>query len=239
MNDAPTFPLESEPAAAAARTSAAGPSAATAEACAALRDMRFAELAYRGWQEASKWLERVAPVEPPDHPEALLRKHAPELADPDEALRILRDVAPQRFFAGVDGEARAALGSIGCPITGAELIARADALLKRHFDLLGYRTLWFGDPIDWHLDPLTGRRAPLVAVAAARTARRRSCRRQPARLGVEQASVARPRWRRHGRSRGDERYAEACVQRDRRMARREPARASASTGRAASKSRSG
>ena len=62
--------------------------------------MRFAELAYRGWQEASKWLERVAPIELPDHPEALLRKHAPDLADPVEALRILRDIAPQRFFAG-------------------------------------------------------------------------------------------------------------------------------------------
>src|SRR5688572_4776266 len=67
----------------------------------AIRDMRFAEVAYRGWQEASKWLERVAPIELPERPEDLLRKHAPELADPAEAFRILRECAPQRFFAGV------------------------------------------------------------------------------------------------------------------------------------------
>src|SRR5687768_1446432 len=65
-----------------------------------IRDMRFAELAYRGWQEASKWLERVAPIELPEHPEALLRKHAPELADSEAALKIVREIAPQRFFAG-------------------------------------------------------------------------------------------------------------------------------------------
>src|SRR5688500_7108294 len=66
-----------------------------------IRDMRCAEVAYRGWQEASKWLERVAPIELPAHPEELLRKHAPELADPLAAVRILREIAPQRFFAGV------------------------------------------------------------------------------------------------------------------------------------------
>ena len=54
-----------------------------------------------------------------------------------------------------------------------DLVAYADALLKRQFDLLSYRTLWFGDPIDWHLDPLRSRRAPLVAVEPAR--RRRRC----------------------------------------------------------------
>src|SRR4029077_4331145 len=30
------------------------------------------------------------------------------------------------------------------------------------FDLLGYKALDFGDPIDWHLDPVAGRRAPQV-----------------------------------------------------------------------------
>ena len=127
-----------------------------------IRDMRFAELAYRGWQEASKWLERVAPIELPEHPEALLRKHAPELADPVEALRILRDLAPQRFFAGATHAEIGALISSRFPDDRAALIATADALVKRHFNLLGYRTLWFGDPIDWHLDPVRGKRAPLV-----------------------------------------------------------------------------
>ena len=34
--------------------------------------------------------------------------------------------------------------------------------MQNRFDLLGYRTLSFGDPIDWHLDPVWSRRAPRV-----------------------------------------------------------------------------
>jgi uncharacterized heparinase superfamily protein len=127
-----------------------------------IRDMRFAEVAYRGWQEASKWLERVAPIELPDRPEELLRKHAPELADPEAAIRILREIAPQRFFAGVAHPGTRDALAARLPNHPAELLSSADALVKRHFDLLGYRTLWFGDPIDWHLDPVRARRAPLV-----------------------------------------------------------------------------
>jgi uncharacterized heparinase superfamily protein len=130
-----------------------------------LRDMRFAEIAYRGWQEASKWIERVAPLEQPEPPAALLRRHAPELADPDEALRIVRHIAPARFFVGVhDADVPAALAE-RLPRHQAETIGRAETLLKRQFDLLGYRTLWFGDPIDWHLDSQRSRRAPLVPSA--------------------------------------------------------------------------
>lgn len=128
-----------------------------------IRDMRFGELAYRGWQEASKWLERVAPVELPDPPETLLRKHAPELAHAEAGIHILRDVAPQRFFVGAERAPTPAAIADGLAEHRAHLVAYADGLLKRQFDLLTYRTLWFGDPIDWHLDPLRSRRAPLVA----------------------------------------------------------------------------
>jgi uncharacterized heparinase superfamily protein len=124
--------------------------------------MRFAELAYRGWQEASKWLERVAPTELPSNPGELLGRSAPSLAEPDVALAIVRNLAPARFFAGVERADTAALLTSRLPEHQAALLTRADALVKRHFDLLGHRTLWFGDPIDWHLDPLHARRAPLI-----------------------------------------------------------------------------
>jgi uncharacterized heparinase superfamily protein len=127
-----------------------------------LRDTRFAEIAYRGWQEASRWLERVAPVEQPQHPDALLRKQAPDLAEPDVALQMLRTAAPARFFAGAVDPRGAAAWAQGQPTYRDALIAEADTLLKNHFDLLGYRTLWFGDPIDWHLDPLAGGDARVV-----------------------------------------------------------------------------
>jgi uncharacterized heparinase superfamily protein len=128
-----------------------------------IRDIRFAELAYRSLQEASKWLERVAPVEWPERPDTLLKKHAPVLAQPEDAIRILREEAPRRFFAGVAQSATPAALTARLPKYRNDLILHADELLKLHFDLLAYRTLWFGDPIDWHLDPLRSRRAPLVA----------------------------------------------------------------------------
>jgi hypothetical protein len=41
-----------------------------------------------------------------------------------------------------------------------DVVGQAEALLTKRFDLLGYQQLSFGDPIDWHLDPVNGRRAP-------------------------------------------------------------------------------
>lgn len=42
------------------------------------------------------------------------------------------------------------------------IIAGAERALAGKFDLLGYTNLDFGNPVDWHLDPRTGSRAPLV-----------------------------------------------------------------------------
>jgi hypothetical protein len=41
------------------------------------------------------------------------------------------------------------------------LIARADRAAQGRFDLLGFSDLSFGDPIDWHLEPESGRRTTL------------------------------------------------------------------------------
>ena len=65
-----------------------------------LRTMPASEMAYRGWQEASKWLSRLAPSDRPIDPEKFLRSRAPLLADPRAALTAIRDRAPHRFFAG-------------------------------------------------------------------------------------------------------------------------------------------
>lgn len=46
------------------------------------------------------------------------------------------------------------------PAAAAAVVARADAALAGHISLLGHGALDFGQPIDWHLDPLRNRRAP-------------------------------------------------------------------------------
>jgi hypothetical protein len=43
----------------------------------------------------------------------------------------------------------------------AAVIERAERICEGRFHLLGLRDLSFGDPIDWHLEPVTGKRAPL------------------------------------------------------------------------------
>ena len=48
------------------------------------------------------------------------------------------------------------------PKRGRQIQDEADALLAGRFDLLGYRDLTFGEPIDWQLDPVWSRRAPLA-----------------------------------------------------------------------------
>jgi hypothetical protein len=110
-----------------------------------LAGMGLAEIGYRTRQASAKFVDRVS-------------RH--ELAEVDatavgEVQRHLID----RLFAGLRRESIEMVQrdfAVACD----EVIARADAALTGHFDLLGYRGLWFGDPIDWHVDPVHGRRAP-------------------------------------------------------------------------------
>ncbi|MDQ3686904.1 MAG: heparinase II/III family protein [Acidobacteriota bacterium] len=43
-----------------------------------------------------------------------------------------------------------------------EIIARARRITNGKFDLLGYKNLDFGAPVDWHLEPVSKKRAPLT-----------------------------------------------------------------------------
>ena len=70
--------------------------------------------------------------------------------------------ASGRFFEGVVSEQTPALFAEHLPGTRNQAIAAAEAVCQMRFDLLGYRGLFFGDPVDWHLDPVSGRRAPLT-----------------------------------------------------------------------------
>src|SRR5204862_1490320 len=113
--------------------------------------------------EASKWLERVARIGSANSPQALLSERAPGLADPEAALKVLRDVSPRRFFAGVHDPQTLATLRARLPDECREVIAAAtDTIVGGRFDLLGYRQLSFGDPIDWRLDPVWARKSPLV-----------------------------------------------------------------------------
>lgn len=114
--------------------------------------MSFAEISGRTRQEVSKWLDRRADPRRREFggpiPHAVID-------------RCLEDM-PARFFPGAIDPRASAILHERLPESGARIVAAADRMLQNRFDLLGYRDLSFGDPIDWHLDPLMRRRAPLI-----------------------------------------------------------------------------
>lgn len=68
-----------------------------------------------------------------------------------------------RFFCAFDDlRATAAAAKALAPDEARSLVRRAEEVENGCFDLLGYRGLSFGDPIDWQLDPVAGVRAPLI-----------------------------------------------------------------------------
>lgn len=48
------------------------------------------------------------------------------------------------------------------PAVKEQTVERADRIVDGRFDLLGFRGLSFGVPVDWHLEPLAGKRTPLI-----------------------------------------------------------------------------
>ena len=127
-----------------------------------LRSMSLTEIAYRGRQEASKAFDRLAPGAPTADSWGWARAHAPSLDAPGAALRLLRDVAPRRFYAGVSEPSMGDALRARFPEERDRIVAAADDALAGRFDLLGYRGLSFGEPIDWHLDPVSSCRSPRV-----------------------------------------------------------------------------
>ena len=128
-----------------------------------LRGRSRRELRVRGAQAAAALGERALP--------GLLREprrgvvFAPEHdTSADELLDHFRTRTLPRLTPAFDDPMRTAadLRRRFGPSTGAELLERADRICEGRFDLLGYRDLSFGSPIDWHLDPVSGGRTPLA-----------------------------------------------------------------------------
>jgi hypothetical protein len=68
------------------------------------------------------------------------RRFFPSFSNKNETINILR----QRFEHNIDST-----------------IEYADKLMKSKFDLLAYKNLEFGDPIDWHFEPISNKRTGL------------------------------------------------------------------------------
>jgi hypothetical protein len=135
-----------------------------------LRRLSLDELRVRGAQALNSQLERrgwssLARL-PAD--QALLKlidqtvtSHS--LATAEDLLSHFGTRKEPGFFAGFadQGATVAALRS-RWPAAERRITEKADRLLVGRFDLLGLRNLYFGSPIDWQLEPVSAKRAPLV-----------------------------------------------------------------------------
>ena len=75
-----------------------------------------------------------------------------------DLLEYFRLRSNPRFFSE-PREAAAAFKS-RWPDAAQQLVEQADRVGNGRFDLLGLRDLSFGDPIDWHFEPVSGKRIP-------------------------------------------------------------------------------
>src|SRR5207249_3156910 len=138
--------------------------------------MGLPEIASRSRQELRKRFDRLAVADRPRAVSTVFDRLArtAELdairedawSDADAASRQLlerfRALGPARFFEGAVGDEVGRRVAARVPGAADEALAAAESILAGRFDLLGYRGLSFGDPVDWHLDPVSGRRAPRV-----------------------------------------------------------------------------
>lgn len=70
---------------------------------------------------------------------------------------------PGKFFFGASNvQDRVGLIRQHPPRQAAEIVREADAICQHKFRLLGYDSLDYGSEIDWHLDRVHGKRAPLI-----------------------------------------------------------------------------
>src|ERR1700682_5863091 len=116
--------------------------------------MGLPEIACRSRQEALKWAERMQSTT-----DISVARGKRKSVDRDGIARFVQNAAENLLPGPLDDRLTAAL-ALGAPEHCKQILAAADKLCRAKFDLLGYKNLDFGNPPDWHLDPVSGNRAP-------------------------------------------------------------------------------
>jgi hypothetical protein len=134
-----------------------------------LRGKSLREIRVRGAQEISKLSERLLPPSMLDA--GFLRSVRTAFRDTSAertAERIVKsfDAATRsshgRFFPSLsDREEVRAIIKRSFARHERALVEKADRACKGRFDLLGLGSLSFGNPVDWHLEPVSGKRTAL------------------------------------------------------------------------------
>jgi hypothetical protein len=141
-----------------------------------LLGMGIGEVADRSRQEASKWLERkglrrlpllgsydlLNELVDPQREGCMARALGETAAGAQGLFGHFQAMGSGRFFPGAVDAFTPALFARLAPEARDRTVAAAESVKQGCFDLLGYQRLLFGDPVDWRLDPISGRRSPLI-----------------------------------------------------------------------------
>jgi hypothetical protein len=122
-----------------------------------------AELGDRARQRIHTWLELFAGASRGEEPSDQALERSLQNGHPArDTLEGREQRRLDTFEAFREAPNVGALARARFPEAAARVIGRADRTVCDRFDILGHQNLSYGDPIDWHADPLRGRRAPLV-----------------------------------------------------------------------------
>src|SRR5215510_8802403 len=130
-----------------------------------IQQLRFDELRVRGSQKFAAFAESRGWSDLAKLPSdaQLFSLLGPQQSSVEELLDHFRLRSTPRFFAGFNDKA-ATVAELRqrWPEAEREFIEAADRIAGGQFDLLGLRGLTFGTPIDWQLEPTSGKRTPLI-----------------------------------------------------------------------------
>ena len=128
-----------------------------------LRGRGFHELRVRGWQALRSFAERSfdsLTALPDDR--ALVKLLGSEFNSTDALLDRFRLRDEPAFFLSAKHKKQTIDELLlRWPNARNEIVEAADRIVAGNFDLLGFRQLSFGDPIDWHLEPVSRKRSPV------------------------------------------------------------------------------
>ncbi|MEP6913686.1 MAG: heparinase II/III family protein, partial [bacterium] len=137
-----------------------------------LKNLSWDELHVRSAQKLAAWQEQLRSSlnqVPDDSALSKLLNGKPNgnvYSSPAEFVTHFRTRSTPQFFAGLaNREATVAQLRQTWPEEEGRILEQANRILEGRFDLLGYsgvRSLSFGEPIDWHLEPISKKSTPLV-----------------------------------------------------------------------------
>lgn len=133
-----------------------------------LRNKSLREIRVRGGQELARLREQLAASAELSNADWLRTVRLSDRGTSSEEtanliLERIKNSGVQTFFPSLAQRAEiAALMQVRFANQREALLARANRILEGKFDLLGYSLLEFGHPVDWHLEPMTGKRTSLA-----------------------------------------------------------------------------